>query len=55
MIGTIRITLLNRGETYTATLPYANCKGIMIGTLSMEYGGQVNFYIFIEIFFQQLH
>ncbi|VDN55829.1 unnamed protein product [Dracunculus medinensis] len=42
MIGTIRITLLNRGETYTATLPYANCKGIMIGTLSMEYGGQVN-------------
>ncbi|MCP9265696.1 OSBL5 [Dirofilaria immitis] len=30
-----------RGETYIATLPYANCKGIMIGTLSMEYGGKV--------------
>ncbi|CAG9539027.1 unnamed protein product [Cercopithifilaria johnstoni] len=41
MIGDIRITLLRRGETYIATLPYANCKGIMIGTLSMEYGGQV--------------
>uniref|UniRef100_A0A1I7VDI8 Oxysterol-binding protein n=1 Tax=Loa loa TaxID=7209 RepID=A0A1I7VDI8_LOALO len=41
MIGDVRITLLQRGETYTATLPYANCKGIMIGTLSMEYGGQV--------------
>uniref|UniRef100_A0A0R3RXB9 Oxysterol-binding protein n=1 Tax=Elaeophora elaphi TaxID=1147741 RepID=A0A0R3RXB9_9BILA len=41
MIGDVRITLLQRGETYVATLPYANCKGIMIGTLSMEYGGQV--------------
>nr|CRZ23963.1 Bm7620 [Brugia malayi] len=41
MIGDVRITLLQRGETYIATLPYANCKGIMIGTLSMEYGGQV--------------
>ncbi|KAL3982524.1 Oxysterol-binding family protein [Acanthocheilonema viteae] len=41
MIGDVRITLLQRGETYIATLPYASCKGIMIGTLSMEYGGQV--------------
>ncbi|KAM3725622.1 Oxysterol-binding protein-related protein [Dirofilaria immitis] len=41
MIGDVRITLLQRGETYIATLPYANCKGIMIGTLSMEYGGKV--------------
>ncbi|VDM37388.1 unnamed protein product [Toxocara canis] len=41
MLGSIRIVLLARGETYTVTLPYANCKGIMIGTLSMEYGGQV--------------
>lgn len=41
MLGTIDITLLARGETYSVTLPYANCKGLMIGTLSMEYGGQV--------------
>uniref|UniRef100_A0A914RHN1 Oxysterol-binding protein n=1 Tax=Parascaris equorum TaxID=6256 RepID=A0A914RHN1_PAREQ len=41
MLGSIRIVLLARGETYTVTLPYANCKGIMIGTLSMEYGGQL--------------
>lgn len=41
MIGTMRLTLLNRGETYTVTLPYANCKGIMIGTLTMELGGEV--------------
>lgn len=43
MIGDVRITLLPRNETYSATLPYASCKGIMIGTLSMEYGGQVIF------------
>lgn len=43
MIGDVKVTLLQRGETYIATLPYANCKGIMIGTLSMEYGGQVYF------------
>ncbi|MFH4975713.1 hypothetical protein AB6A40_002422 [Gnathostoma spinigerum] len=41
MIGTVDITLLTRGEVYSVTLPYANCKGIMIGTLTMEYGGQV--------------
>lgn len=42
MIGDVRITLLQRGETYIATLPYASCKGIMFGTLSMEYGGKVS-------------
>ncbi|CAJ0953725.1 unnamed protein product, partial [Mesorhabditis belari] len=41
MLGSLRVTLLKRGETYTVTLPYANCKGIMIGTLTMELGGQV--------------
>ncbi|VDK79079.1 unnamed protein product [Litomosoides sigmodontis] len=41
MIGDVRITLLQLGETYIATLPYASCKGIMFGTLSMEYGGKV--------------
>ncbi|VDD96965.1 unnamed protein product [Enterobius vermicularis] len=41
MIGSLRITLLDYDETYTVTLPYANCKGIMIGTLCMEYGGEV--------------
>lgn len=42
MIGSLRITLLDYDETYTVTLPYANCKGIMIGTLCMEYGGEVS-------------
>ncbi|GMR62677.1 hypothetical protein PMAYCL1PPCAC_32872 [Pristionchus mayeri] len=41
MLGKIRIRLLNRGETYTVGLPFANCKGIMIGTMTMELGGQV--------------
>lgn len=41
MIGNLRITLLDNNETYIVTLPYANCKGIMIGTLCMEYGGEV--------------
>uniref|UniRef100_A0A0N5AXN0 PH domain-containing protein n=1 Tax=Syphacia muris TaxID=451379 RepID=A0A0N5AXN0_9BILA len=41
MLGQLRITLLDFDETYTVTLPYANCKGIMIGTLCMEYGGEV--------------
>jgi oxysterol-binding protein-related protein 8 len=25
--GTARLTLLNRGEDYVITMPYANCKG----------------------------
>lgn len=43
MNGAFKITLLNRGETYTATLPYAYCKGLIVGTLTMELGGSVRF------------
>lgn len=39
--GTARLTLLTRGEDYTLTMPYAHCKGILMGTLSLEYGGKV--------------
>lgn len=41
MIGSARITLLTRGESYLVTLPYAHCKGLILGTLSMELGGSV--------------
>lgn len=34
--------MLPRGEDYTMTIPYAHCKGILMGTLSMELGGKVN-------------
>ncbi|KRZ77341.1 Oxysterol-binding protein-related protein 8 [Trichinella papuae] len=42
MCGSARITLLNRGENYIVTLPYAHCKGLLLGTLSMELGGSVS-------------
>jgi hypothetical protein len=35
------LTLLPRGEDYTVTIPYAHCKGILMGTLTMELGGKV--------------
>ena len=37
----MRASLLTRGEDYTITLPYAHCKGLILGTLTMEMGGQV--------------
>ncbi|KAK0165318.1 hypothetical protein PV328_003842 [Microctonus aethiopoides] len=40
--GTAVLTMLPRGEDYTMTIPYAHCKGIVMGTLSMELGGKVN-------------
>ena len=43
--------MLNRGEDYVITMPYAHCKGLILGTLTMEMGGQViftNMYIFYE-------
>ncbi|XP_026747918.1 oxysterol-binding protein-related protein 8 isoform X3 [Trichoplusia ni] len=40
--GCARVHLLNWGETYVTTAPYAHCKGIVIGTLSMELGGKVH-------------
>lgn len=39
--GTAKLTFLNRGETYAITMPYAHCKGILMGTLTMELGGKV--------------
>lgn len=41
MDGNAKLILLNRGEEYNITLPYANCKGILIGKLTMELGGKV--------------
>lgn len=39
--GVATLTLLPRGESYTLTTPYAHCKGILMGTLSMELGGKI--------------
>lgn len=39
--GCVKLVLLPRGEEYTMTMPYAHCKGILMGTLSMELGGKV--------------
>lgn len=41
MVGSAHINLLNRGETYVVTLPYAHCKGLILGTLTMELAGNV--------------
>lgn len=40
--GQATLTMLPRGETYVITMPYAHCKGILVGTLSMELGGNVS-------------
>lgn len=40
--GVAVLTMLPRGEDYTMTIPYAHCKGILMGTLTMELGGKVN-------------
>ena len=39
--GIAQLTLLPRGENYNLSMPYAHCKGILMGTLSMELGGKV--------------
>ncbi|XP_046405659.1 oxysterol-binding protein-related protein 8 isoform X9 [Ischnura elegans] len=39
--GVAILTLLPRGEEYSLTIPYAHCKGILVGTLTMELGGKV--------------
>lgn len=39
--GTAKLAFLKRGEDYYITMPYAHCKGILIGTLTMEMGGKV--------------
>ncbi|KAB0401093.1 hypothetical protein E2I00_019560, partial [Balaenoptera physalus] len=39
--GKATLTFLNRVEDYTLTMPYAHCKGILYGTMTMELGGRV--------------
>ncbi|XP_043404748.1 oxysterol-binding protein-related protein 5 isoform X1 [Chelonia mydas] len=39
--GKAKLTFLNRGEDYIITMPYAHCKGILYGTMTMELGGKV--------------
>ncbi|XP_043914937.1 oxysterol-binding protein-related protein 5 isoform X2 [Protopterus annectens] len=39
--GKARLTFLTRDEEYTLTMPYAHCKGILYGTMTMELGGCV--------------
>ncbi|XP_032815852.1 oxysterol-binding protein-related protein 5 isoform X1 [Petromyzon marinus] len=39
--GTVRLTLLERGEEYVITMPYAHCKGILYGTMTLELGGKI--------------
>lgn len=40
--GEAKLTLLPRGECYVLNTPYAHCKGILMGTLSMELGGKIS-------------
>ena len=39
--GIANLCLLPRGEEYNMTLPYAHCKGILMGTMTLELGGKV--------------
>ena len=39
--GVATLNFLPRGEDYKLTMPYAHCKGILMGTLTMELGGKV--------------
>ena len=39
--GKARLHFSKRNETYTLTMPYANCRGILLGSLCMELGGKV--------------
>ncbi|KAG9511418.1 Oxysterol-binding protein-related protein 5, partial [Fragariocoptes setiger] len=39
--GKASLHFIKRDETYTITMPHANCKGILIGPLCMELGGKV--------------
>ncbi|XP_049330076.1 oxysterol-binding protein-related protein 8 isoform X3 [Astyanax mexicanus] len=40
--GEARLTFLNRGEDYIMNMPYAHCKGILYGTMTLELAGQVS-------------
>ncbi|KAG5839090.1 hypothetical protein ANANG_G00201240 [Anguilla anguilla] len=39
--GKARLVFLSRDEEYVITMPYAHCKGILYGTMSLELGGKV--------------
>ena len=39
--SSLQVTLLPRGEDYLLTMPYAHCKGILMGTMTMELGGKI--------------
>ncbi|XP_075894242.1 oxysterol-binding protein-related protein 5 isoform X2 [Nelusetta ayraudi] len=39
--GKARLVFLSRGEEYIITMPYAHCKGILYGTMTLELGGKV--------------
>ncbi|XP_018608134.2 oxysterol-binding protein-related protein 5-like isoform X2 [Scleropages formosus] len=39
--GKARLVFLARDEEYVITMPYAHCKGILYGTMSMELGGKI--------------
>ncbi|XP_048405121.1 oxysterol-binding protein-related protein 8 isoform X6 [Stegostoma tigrinum] len=40
--GEARLSFLNRGEDYMMSMPYAHCKGIVYGPMTLELGGHVN-------------
>uniref|UniRef100_A0A8C8H1G6 PH domain-containing protein n=1 Tax=Oncorhynchus tshawytscha TaxID=74940 RepID=A0A8C8H1G6_ONCTS len=39
--GRARLMLLGRDEEYVITMPYAHCKGILYGTMTLELGGKI--------------
>uniref|UniRef100_A0A8C9QN99 Oxysterol-binding protein-related protein 5 n=1 Tax=Spermophilus dauricus TaxID=99837 RepID=A0A8C9QN99_SPEDA len=39
--GKATLTFLDRAEDYTLTMPYAHCRGILYGTMTLELGGSV--------------
>ncbi|XP_076861792.1 oxysterol-binding protein-related protein 5 isoform X2 [Brachyhypopomus gauderio] len=39
--GKARLLFLTRDEEYVITMPYAHCKGILYGTMTLELGGKI--------------
>uniref|UniRef100_A0A8C5GCQ1 Oxysterol-binding protein n=1 Tax=Gouania willdenowi TaxID=441366 RepID=A0A8C5GCQ1_GOUWI len=39
--GKARLLFLSRDEEYIITMPYAHCKGILYGTMTLELGGKI--------------
>ncbi|KAK7891719.1 hypothetical protein WMY93_023682 [Mugilogobius chulae] len=39
--GKARLLFLSREEEYVITMPYAHCKGILYGTMTLELGGKI--------------